>query len=319
MKPPYEITPKILALIVSISEQIGAINAEHLNKPPTELRKKNRIKTIQSSLEIEGNTLTIEQITDLLDNKRVLAPQKDILEVKNALAVYEQLREFDVYDLKSLCKAHSVLMKNLVDNPGKLRSSSVGIVKGSQIAHLAPPGDMVVPLMNDLFKYLKHDQDILLIKSCVFHYEFEFIHPFVDGNGRMGRLWQTLILKEHSPFFEFLPIETLIKEKQQEYYQVLVTSDSLGSSTEFLEFMLKIIRKALADLLKQQNFRLTNTDRISHFKDRIGTELFSRQEYLQVFKELSSATASRDLKLAVDSGILEKHGDKNTARYRFKV
>lgn len=319
MKPPYEITTKILALIVSISEQIGAINAAHLNKPPTELRKENRIKTIQSSLAIEGNTLTVEQITDLLDNKRVLAPPKDIQEVKNAIAVYEQLREFDVYDLKSLCKAHSVLMKNLVDNPGKLRSSSVGIVKGSQIAHLAPPGEMVVPLMNDLFKYLKQDQDILLIKSCVFHYEFEFIHPFVDGNGRMGRLWQTLILKEHSPVFEFLPIETLIKEKQQEYYQVLGTSDSLGSSTVFLEFMLEIIRKALADLLKQQNFRLTNTDRISHFKDRIGTGLFSRQEYLQVFKELSSATASRDLKLAVDSGILEKQGDKNTARYRFKA
>jgi len=319
MKLPYEITSKILALIVSISEQIGAINAANLNKPPTELRKKNRIKTIQSSLEIEGNTLTVEQITDLLDNKRVLAPPKDIQEVKNAIAVYEQLREFDVYKLKSLCKAHSVLMKNLVDNPGKLRSSSVGIVKGSQIAHLAPPGEMVVPLMNDLFKYLKQDQDILLIKSCVFHYEFEFIHPFVDGNGRMGRLWQTMILKEHSPVFEFLPIETLIKEKQQEYYQVLGTSDSQGSSTVFIEFMLEIIRNALADLLKQQSFRLTNTDRITHFKDRIGTELFSRQEYLQAFKELSSATASRDLKLAVDSGILEKQGDKNTARYRFKA
>lgn len=277
------------------------------------------MNSIQSSLEIEGSTLTVEQITDLLDNKRVLAPHKDILEVKNAIAVYEQLREFNVYNLKSLCKAHSVLMNSLVDNPGKLRSSSVGIVKGSQIAHLAPPGEMVVPLMNDLFKYLKQDQDISLIKSCVFHYEFEFIHPFVDGNGRMGRLWQTMILKEHSPVFEFLPIETLIKEKQQEYFRVLGTSDSQGSSTVFIEFMLEIIRNALADLLKYQNFRLTNTDRISHFKDRIGSELFSRLEYLKDFKELSSATASRDLKIAVDSGILEKQGDKNTARYRFKA
>lgn len=318
MKPPYEITHKILALIVSISEQIGAINAAHLNKPPTELRKKNRIKTIQSSLEIEGNTLTVEQITNLLDNKRVLAPQKDILEVKNAIAVYEQLLEFDVYNLKSLCKAHSVLMKDLVDNPGKLRTSSVGIVKGSQIAHLAPPGEMVAPLMNDLFNYLKQDHDILLIKSCVFHYEFEFIHPFVDGNGRMGRLWQTLILKEHSPVFEFLPIESLIKEKQQEYYQVLGASDSQGSSTVFIEFMLEIIQNALADLLKHQNFSLTNTDRISHFKDRIGTELFSRQEYLRAFKEISPATASRDLKLAVENEIIGKQGDKNTTRYRFK-
>lgn len=318
MKPPYEITSNILALIASISEQIGTINAVHLNKPPTELRKKNRIKTIQSSLEIEGNTLSVEQITDLLDNKRVLAPKKDILEVKNAVAVYEKLQEFDVYDLESLCKAHSVLMNNLVDNPGKLRSSSVGIVKGSQIAHLAPPGEMVAPLMNDLFKYLKQDQDILLIKSCVFHYEFEFIHPFVDGNGRMGRLWQTLILKEHSPVFEFLPIESLVKEKQLEYYQVLGTSDRMGNSTAFIEFMLEIIRDELADLLKHQNFNLTNTDRISHFKDRIRNELFSRQEYLRAFKEISPATASRDLKLAVDHGILEKQGDKNTAKYRFR-
>jgi Fic family protein len=319
MKPPYEITSKILKLIVSISEQIGAINAAHLNKPPTELRKKNQIKTIQSSLEIEGNTLTVEQITDLLDNKRVLAPQKDILEVKNAIAVYQQYREFDVYDLKSLCKAHSVLMNNLIDNPGKLRSSSVGIVKGSQIAHIAPPGKMVEPLMNVLFNYLKQDHDILLIKSCVFHYEFEFIHPFVDGNGRIGRLWQTLILKEHSPVFEFLPIETLIKEKQQEYYHVLGTSDSQESSTVFIEFMLEIIRNALVDLLQHQNFSLTNTDRISHFKDLIGRELFIRKEYLRAFKEISTATASRDLKLAVDSEILEKLGDKNTAKYRFKL
>jgi len=135
------------------------------------------MNSIQSSLEIEGNTLTVKQITDLFYNKRVLAPHKDILEVKNAIAFYEQLWEFDVYNLKSLCKAHSVLMNTLVDNPGKLRSSSVGIIKDSQIAHLAPPSEMVVPLMNDLFKYLKQDQDILLIKSCVFHYEFEFIHP----------------------------------------------------------------------------------------------------------------------------------------------
>lgn len=318
MKPPYEITSKILNLIASISEKIGEVNAAHLNRPPTELRKRNRIKTIQSSLEIEGNTLTVEQITDLLNNKRVLAPKKDITEVKNAVNVYNKLNKFKAFDLKSLCKAHEVLMEGLIDNPGKLRNTSVGIVKGSDIAHIAPPGEMVYSLMTDLFNYLKNDDDLILIKSCVFHYELEFIHPFLDGNGRMGRLWQTMILKEHSPIFEFLPIETLIKLKQQEYYNVLGRSDKEGSSTSFVEFMLEIIKDALEDLLKVQNISLTGNDRILNFKEIIGSNEFSRQDYLRSFKNISQATASRDLKVAVENGIIEKDGDKRTTKYRYK-
>jgi Fic family protein len=318
MKPPYEITNKILSLIASISEKIGEINAVHLNKPPTELRKKNRIKTIQSSLEIEGNTLSVEQITDLLDNKRILAPKKDILEVKNAISVYNQLNKFKVFELKSLCKAHEILMKDLVENPGKLRTGSVGIVKGSDITHIAPSGEMVYSLMTDLFNYLKNNDDLILIKSCVFHYEFEFIHPFVDGNGRMGRLWQTMILKEYSPIFEFLPIESLIKSRQQEYYNVLGKSDKQGTSTTFIEFMLEIIKDALEELLKVQNISLTNNDRILNFKEIIGAKEFSRRDYLRAFKNISPATASRDLKVAVEDGIIEKQGDKRTTRYRYK-
>ena len=244
-------------------KKTGEVNAAHLNKPPTELRKRNRIKTIQSSLEIEGNTLTVEQITDLLENKRILAPKKDILEVKNAISVYNQLNKFKVYELKSLCKAHEILMKDLIENPGKLRTGSVGIVKGSDTAHIAPPGEMVHSLMTDLFNYLKKDDDLVLIKSCVFHYEFEFIHPFVDGNGRIGRLWQTMILKEHSPVFEFLPIESLVKQKQREYYNVLGKSDRQGNSTSFIEFMLEIIKDALEELLKVQNISLTNKSKVS--------------------------------------------------------
>jgi len=318
MKPPYEITNKILSLIAAISEKIGEVNAAHLHRPPTELRKRNRIKTIQSSLEIEGNTLTVEQITDLLDHKRISGPTKDITEVKNAINVYNNLDKFKAYELKSLCKAHAILMKDLIDNPGKLRSTSVGIVKGSQITHIAPPGEMVFPLMTDLFKYLKNDDDLILIKSCVFHYEFEFIHPFLDGNGRMGRLWQTMILKQHAPVFEFLPIESLIKLKQQEYYRVLAKSDNQGRSTAFIEFMLEIIKDALEDLLKVQNISLTNNDRIRSIKEIIGTKEFSRQDYLRAFKNISQATASRDLKVAAEDGIVEKQGDKRTSRYRFK-
>lgn len=317
MKPPYEITNKILNQIASISEKIGEIRSAHLIKPPTELRKRNRIKTIQSSLEIEGNTLTIEQITALINNKRVLAPKKDIQEVKNAIEVYLMLDDFDAYKLDSLCFAHEILMKGLLNDAGTLRKKSVGIVKGDDVAHIAPPGEMVYPLMKDLFNYLKTDDDLILIKSCVFHYEFEFIHPFLDGNGRMGRLWQTMILKGYSPVFEFLPIETLIKERQQDYYDILGKSDNQGTSTSFIEFMLEIINQALEDLLSSQNLNLKNTDRIEAFKDIIGSDYFSRQDYLRQNKGISSATASRDLKEAVDKDILEKSGDKRLTKYRY--
>jgi len=318
MKPPYEITNRILQLISSISEQIGEIKSARLIKPPTELRKKNRIKTIQSSLEIEGNTLTVGQITDLINNKRVIAPKKDILEVKNAIQVYSKLDSFNVYNLNSLYKAHKILMSGLVDIPGQLRKTSVGIIKGVDIAHIAPPGELVYPLLKNLFDYLKNDKDLLLIKSCVFHYEFEFIHPFIDGNGRIGRLWQTMILKDYSRVFEFLPIETLMKERQQDYYNVLGKSDKQGSSTSFIEFMLEILTIALDDLLKTQNLTATDSDRIDLFKDLIGGKEFSRQDYLRYNKDISSATASRDLKNAVNNGLLIKRGDKRLTRYRFK-
>ena len=318
MKPPYEITSEILRLTSYISERIGEIKSAKLVKPPTELRKRNRIKSIQSSLEIEGNTLTVEQITDLINNKRVLAPQKDIIEVKNAIELYAELTELDAYDLDSMCRAHGVLMNSLIKNAGQFRRKAVGILKGNNITHVAPPGDMVYALMKDLFDYIKNDKEIRLIKSCVFHYEFEFIHPFIDGNGRMGRLWQTVLLKDYSPVFEYLPIESLIKERQQEYYDVLGKSDNQGNSTGFIEFMLEIIDIALEDLLKTQNQTLSGTDRISIFKDFIGNNLFTRQDYLRHNKEISTATASRDLKEAVDNDILEKTGEKRLTTYRYK-
>ena len=318
MKPPYEITSEILRLTSSISEKIGEIKSAKLIKPPTDLLKRNRIKSIQSSLEIEGNTLTVEQITDLINNKRVLAPQKDIIEVKNAIELYSKLNEFNAYDLDSLCRAHGILMNTLVENAGQFRTTAVGIIKGNNITHIAPPGDIVYPLMKDLFDYLENDNDILLIKSCVFHYEFEFIHPFIDGNGRMGRLWQTVILKNYSPVFEYLPIESLIKERQQDYYDILGRSDVQGKSTEFIEFMLQIINLALEDLLRTQNHTLSSIDRIDIFKDFIGSETFTRQDYLRHNKEISTATASRDLKEAVDKQVIVKMGEKRLTKYRFK-
>jgi Fic family protein len=318
MKPPYHITPAILQLIAGISEKMGEINAAHLYRPSAELRKTNRIKTIQSSLEIEGNSLTVAQITDILGNKRVKGPRKDILEVKNAIAVYNRLNEFKPYSLPSLLKAHSILMEGLVPSPGKIRSKPVGIVKGSKVTHIAPSGSLVKPQLNNLFDYVKKDKDLLLIKSCVFHYEFEFIHPFTDGNGRMGRLWQTILLKQRYPVFEFLPVETLIKKKQTEYYNALNKSDLAGHSTFFIEFMLRIILASLEELLATQSLSRSATDRIDLFRINHGTAPFTRKDYLRSFKEIAPATASRDLKEAVKKGILKKEGDKRTATYSFK-
>lgn len=318
MKPPYKISTMILELVASISEKIGEVNAAYLFKPPTELRKKNRIKTIHSSLEIEGNSLSLDQVTAIIDNKRIIAPEKDIIEVKNAIRAYENLNSYNSTSLTSFCSAHETLMHGLIENPGKIRTKSVGIIKGATITHIAPPGVIVQSLVKDLFDYLKKGKDLILIKSCVFHYEIEFIHPFMDGNGRMGRLWQTVILKQYSPVFEFLPIELLIKARQSEYYRILGESDNKGDSTGFIEFMLQIIDESLEELLTNQNVNLTSQDRISIFKDKIKNSSFDRQDYMRQFKDISASTASRDLKLAVDDDILEKSGDKRTTLYKFK-
>ena len=317
MKPPYKITSAILKLIASISEKIGAVNAIHLNRPPTELRKKNWIKTIQSTLEIEGNTMTIAQITAIIENKKVIGPEKDILEVKNAIAVYDYMDQLNPFNFDSFCEAHGILMNGLIESAGKLRNKSVGIVKGAEVAHLAPPFEMLKSLMNDLFDYLNNDQDLILLKSCVFQYEMEFIHPFIDGNGRMGRLWQTLILKSSYPVFEYLPIETLIKKRQKQYYESLGKSDDLGESTVFIEFMLGIIQESLEELLNTQNVSLSNIDRMNLFETIVKKDYFTRKEYMKNFREISSATASRDLKFAVENDLITKIGDKNTARYSF--
>ena len=315
MKPPYDITPDILKLISSISEKIGEINANYLNKPSTTLRKQNRIKTIHSSLKIEGNTLTEEQITALLENKRVIGPQKDIKEVLNAIDIYENLEKFNPYNEKSFLEAHSSLMNNLVENAGKYRKQGVGIVKGSKVEHLAPPYENVPYLMKDLFEYLSKSEEIELIKSCVFHYEMEFIHPFLDGNGRMGRLWQTLILMEKYPVFEYIPFETLISTEQEKYYKALSESDKSGKSTKFIEYMLNVIDTSISDLLKYNNRTLNEKDRIDYFISLNKSE-FSRKDYMDIFKDISSATASRDLKNGVKMNLFEKIGELNKTKYK---
>jgi Fic family protein len=315
MNPPYQITPVILKLIASVSEKLGQINAKYLDKPSVKLRKENQIKTIHSSLSIEGNTLTTGQITALLDKKRVIGPEKDVNEVLNAINVYQRLNSFNPTSSTSFLKAHEMLMNGLISDNGKYRTSGVGIVSGNQMAHMAPPSENVPYLMNDLFDFLKESNEIALIKSCVFHYEMEFIHPFMDGNGRMGRLWQTLLLMQDYPVFEFIPFENIIHKTQNEYYQALSASDKLGASTPFIEYMLQVINNALHIMLESSPQILSAEDRLRYFVERCKPE-FSRKDYLSVFKEISTATASRDLKLGIELGMFEKEGDKIKTIYR---
>jgi Fic family protein len=318
MKPPYEITNKILALYGQITEALGICQSILLVKPEAKLRKQNRIKTIHSSLAIEGNTLNIEHVTALIENTHVVGPKKDILEVQNAIKAYDQLNDYKPKQLKDFLKAHYVLMNGLVNNPGKFRKSQVGILKGKEVAHIAPGYDMVPGLMNDLFEYLKNDNDLEIIKSCVFHYEMEFIHPFEDGNGRMGRYWQTRLLMNVNPIFEFVPIEKVIRDNQEEYYKVLEISDSSGTSTAFIEFMLNVINKSLRDTIAE------STPTISDYTKRVEYALsqlngwFDRKEYLNICKGISAATASRDIKQLLQDGLIESSGSGRMMKYRKK-
>ena len=237
----------MLHLISGISEQVGIINARlGENVPSPILRKKNQIKTIHSSLAIENNTLSLKQVTDIIDGKRVLGAPDEIQEVKNAIEAYRLMPQLDALKEKDLLKAHELMMKDLVKQAGHYRQEGVGVFDGNgNCLHMAPPADRVPQLMGDLFQWVKTTKEHPLIHSCVFHYEFEFIHPFIDGNGRMGRFWQTMLLARWKGIFAWLPVETIVKEHQQEYYHVIAQSDAAGESTKFVEFMLKCLLDAM--------------------------------------------------------------------------
>lgn len=282
-----------------------------------QLRKQNRIRTIYSTLHIEGNHLSEDQVSTLLEGKKVLGPQKDILEVTNALSLYDLLPELDPLSEKHFLVAHKQLMNSLIPDAGKYRRKSVGIVKGKKIAHLAPPPSNVPFLMRELFQWVKKSEEITLIKSCVFHYEMEFIHPFIDGNGRMGRLWQTLLLMREYPVFEFLPFENLISRNQKDYYDALAISDKQGASTVFIEYMLRIVDQSLSPYVNGQAPKLKEKDRLAYFLS-LGQGQFTRSDYIAVFRNISAVTASRDLKTGVLKGVIEKTGDKRTATYTVK-
>lgn len=243
--PPFTVSSKAINLIAEISSTIEryAIRMEQSDR--LHLRKANRIKTIHSSLAIEGNNLTENQVRDIINGKNVVAPLKEIQEVKNAIATYELYPKLNPFSVEDLLKAHGVMMQALAGDAGRFRSGGVGVFSEKECVHMAPPADRVPMLINDLFEWLAESTDHLLIRSCVFHYEFEFIHPFSDGNGRMGRLWQSLILGRLHPLFEHLPVENMVFANQQAYYDAITESSRVANSCPFIDFMLNEILSAL--------------------------------------------------------------------------
>ncbi|PIQ89574.1 MAG: cell filamentation protein Fic [Candidatus Omnitrophica bacterium CG11_big_fil_rev_8_21_14_0_20_42_13] len=319
MKPPFTITPKINNLCSEITRLIGKYEGLTLPAPKPELRKHSKILSIQSSLAIEGNTLTIDQVTDIINNKRVLGPKKDILEVKNALKVYELLDEYEPTSLESLLKAHKILMADLIRDAGRLRNKNVAVGNKFEVIHRAPDFKMVPELMGNLFNFLKKEKDLHpIIKSSVFHYEFEFIHPFMDGNGRIGRLWQSVILYDYAKIFEYIPVETIIKRRQLEYYEAIRKSTVQGESTLFIEFMLETIKQATDQFTKSiKPVKQSVEIRLNTAMEYFNKKDFRRKDYLELHSGISPQTATKDLAFAVKNKILIKKGENIKTRYKF--
>jgi len=309
-KPPFEITNEILAAITEIAELVGQVNAtQGLSANPT-LRRTNRIRTIYSSLAIEQNTLSLEQVTAVLKGKRVIAPPKDIAEVKNAYEIYEMMDTLNPFSVDDLLNAHGVMTKGLVKESGCFRSGPVGVVdKQGNVLHLGTLPDYVPGLVVELLDWVESSDIHMLIKSCVFHYEFELIHPFSDGNGRMGRLWHTLLLTQWKPLFAWLPVESIIHDRQTEYYNAINRSNYDGESTVFISFMLSAIKEALIEaaetvgVTKNMSAAELRWYKIERFLK--NNEAITNADVRQLF-DVSAATANRILARLTDEGKLIK-------------
>ena len=308
-KPPFEITNTILDEIAEIAELIGHVNASLSLPTNPMLRRTNRIRTIYSSLAIEQNTLSLDQVTAVLEGKRIIAPPKDIAEVKNAYEIYEMMESLDPYSVDALLDAHGVMTRGLVDESGCFRSRPVGVVdKQGNVLHFGTLPDYVPGLVMELLDWVRDSDFHMLIKSCVFHYELELIHPFADGNGRIGRLWHTLLLTQWKPVFAWLPIESIIHDRQDEYYQAINRSNNEAESTAFIEFMLSAIKEALIEAVQADSAENMSTEeqrwyQIERFLKKNGTITNADvREMLGV----SSATANRILGKMVEGGMIQK-------------
>ena len=308
-QPPFTITNAMIDAVAEIAELVGKIFVSNLSNSPT-LRRTNRIRTIYGSLAIEQNTLSLEQVTAVLNGKRVLAPPKDIAEVKNAYEIYERLDELDPYSIHDLLMAHGMMMHGLIEEAGEFRSRPVGVVdQQGNILHFGTLPQYVPDLVLQLLEWTRDSDLHMLIRSCVFHYELELIHPFSDGNGRIGRLWHTLLLSRWNPIFAWLPVESIIHNHQQAYYDAINQSNNEGESTCFITFMLSVIKVSLMEALNVRdemrdgtdNKEMTRWERIREFL--LENESISNAD-VRALCGVSAATASRILSGLVQEGKL---------------
>ena len=315
--PPFTMTDEITNLVIEIAEITGAMTvSEQLSKNP-KLRRVNRVRSIHSSLAIEQNSLTKEQVSDIIDGKRVLGPPQDIREVQNAYEAYEIMTKLNPYSVKDLLKAHKIMMGGLVKEAGVFRSKGVGVYAGEQLIHAGTPANYVPSLIGQLFDWLKESNLHPLIKGCIFHYEFEFIHPFVDGNGRLGRLWHTLILAKWQEFFLWIPIETIIHKRQDDYYKALNASNAVSESTIFVQFMLLLIRDLLKELSHNgvMNKEKTLDEKLFGLLKENGKQ--SAVELAEIVGS-SPRTVQRALKRLMDDGKIEHVGSNRFGHYVIK-
>lgn len=321
-KPPFEITNTIIDSVAEIAELVGRLTSTNqLSSNPT-LRRSNRIRTIHGSLAIEQNTLSLEQVTAVLNGKHVLAPPKDIAEVKNAYEIYERLDELAPYSVDDLLTAHGIMTRELVDESGMFRTRPVGVVdQEGRVLHFGTLPQYVPDLVMELLDWVKNSDVHMLIRSCVFHYEFELIHPFADGNGRVGRLWHTLLLSKWNPAFAWLPVESIIHDRQEEYYAAINASNDAGESTVFIEFMLSAIKASLIDAISESDEMSDGpmdkvTMRWKQIEKFLETHPYIMNADVRVLCGVSAATANRILASLVAESKLVKYREGGHWAYK---
>lgn len=311
--PPFTVSPESINLVAEIAETMAESSPAHRSP---KLRRINRIRSIQSSLAIENNTLTLSQITDVIDGRRIIGPPDEILEAKNAFRCYSAMQDMDPHSESDLLGAHGMMMDGLMTDAGAYRRTGVGVYSETELVHMAPPADMVPQLMNDLFRWMRDSADHPLIKGCVFHYEFEFIHPFSDGNGRTGRFWHSLILSKWNSGFQWVPVESVVRRHQQEYYAAIGESTANADSGPFIEFMLRSIREAVSEacgVREPREFGLSRTE--AEVLALIENGMYATAKSCAEQLCISPRAVERAIRVLRENGLIERTGSDKRGRW----